>query len=163
LTSELLNIKLFNVSATLDFRQTTAIRLLRALVEAYTEIEARDDVQIRTYGLSGTEFDCLSWLGVAGPMRMCDLAQSSLTTKSRVTQVMGQLEEKGLARRERSSENDREVLASLTREGRELFERVYPQQYQFLKSFFNGRLDEDEQKQLTALLCKLVNEPDSAS
>lgn len=138
-----------------DFRQTTTLRLLRSLVEAHEAVMALDDGEIRAYGLASSEFDCLVTLGVGQPLRMCDLAQRSLLTKSHTTQVMKQLERRGLVRRERSPESDREVFASLTPAGQELFERVYPAQYEYLRRRFDERLSGREQEELTALLRKL--------
>jgi MarR family transcriptional regulator, 2-MHQ and catechol-resistance regulon repressor len=145
-----------HVSTKYDFRQMPAMRLLRALVEAHAEVMEGGEAQIRGYGLSSSEFDCLVTLGVDQPLRMCDLASRTLTTKSHTTQVMKQLEGRGLARRERSRESDREVLASLTPEGQALFEQVYPTHYEFLRDGFGRRLDERETRELTLLLRKLA-------
>src|SRR5579862_6506877 len=128
------------------------MRLLRALVEAFGAVARETEGEIRSYGLSPGEFDCLVTLGVGQPMRMCDLAQQSLLTKSHTTQVMKQLEGRGLVRRRRSPESDREVLACLTPEGQELFEHVYPRHYEYLRDRFDARLSADEQEQLAALL-----------
>lgn len=145
------------VNAKDDFRRTQTMRLLRALVEANDFVMRLDETQIRTYGLASAEFDGLVTLGVDQPLRMCDLAQRSLLTKSHTTQVVKQLEAKGLVNRQRSRESEREVLVSLTPEGQALFERVYPLHYEFLKELFRGRLDAKEQEALTALLRKLAD------
>jgi DNA-binding MarR family transcriptional regulator len=147
-----------DVDAKHDFRRTQTLRLLRALVEANAYVMRLDEVQIRSYGLATAEFDGLVTLGVDQPLRMCDLAQRSLLTKSHTTQVVKQLESKGLVNRQRSRESEREVLVSLTPEGQELFERVYPQHYQFLKELFHARLSAEEQEALTALLRKLADD-----
>lgn len=146
-----------DVDAKDDFRRTQTMRLLRALVEANGYVMRLDEAQIRTYGLATAEFDGLVTLGVDQPLRMCDLAQRSLLTKSHTTQVVKQLEAKGLVSRQRSRESEREVLVSLTPEGQALFERIYPQHYQFLKELFQARLSADEQEALTALLRKLAD------
>jgi MarR family 2-MHQ and catechol resistance regulon transcriptional repressor len=144
------------VSEKLNFRDTRTIRLTRALVEAYTAWEAADFRQIAGYGLHRSEFDVLVNLGVAQPQTMRQLAGHTLLTKSNCTRVMKSLEARGLARRERCPESDREVLARLTPEGQALFERVYPLHYEHLKRWFDSRLDEREQEQLIALLRRLA-------
>lgn len=150
----------------LDFRQTKTIRLLRALVEARDAVMAQGEAQIRRHGLSPCEFDGLVTLGVAeqeappggsGALRMGDLARRSLLTKSYTTQVVKQLAARGLVRRERSPESEREVLVSLTPAGRELFERVYPAHYEFLGRLFRSRLTEEEMEALTRMLRKLAD------
>lgn len=103
------------------------------------------------------EFDCLATVGVDQPLRMCDLAQRSLLTKSHCTQIVKQLEAKGLLHRRRSPESDREVLVSLSPAGETLFADVYPSHYDHLKAAFAGRLSEAEQEELAALLRKLAD------
>ncbi len=146
-----------DVSKSYDYRGSRTMQLLRSLVEAHRSVIEADDAQIESYGLSSCEFDCLVTLGVAQPLRMCDLASQSLMTKSHTTQVMKALERRGLVRRERSPESDREVLASLTAEGETLFERIYPLHYHWLTALFGERLSDEEQQELTGLLRKLAD------
>src|SRR5437660_12666317 len=128
------------------------MRLTRALVRAYDHWREADLRQMEQYGVHPSEFDVLVHLGVEQPQKMTDLAERTLLTKSNCTRVMKCLERKGLARRERGPESDREVLASLTSEGEALFRRVYPLQYEYLKRLYVSRLDEREQEQLIDLL-----------
>src|SRR5690349_3888125 len=139
----------------LDFRSTRTMRLTRALVRAFEHWRERDVRQIGGYGLHPSEFDVLAHLGVEQPQKMTDLAERTLLTKSNCTRVMKCLEGKGLARRERGPESDREVLASLTPAGEELFRRVYPLQYQHLKRLYDDRLSAQEQETLIRLLDQL--------
>jgi DNA-binding MarR family transcriptional regulator len=140
----------------LDFRGTRAMQLTRALVEAYTAWQSADVRQIVRYGLHPSEFDVLVNLGVDQPQKLRELAGRTLLTKSNCTRVMKSLEAKGLARRERCPESDREVLAWLTENGQELFEQVYPVHYEHLKRSYDQRLSEGDQDQLIALLRKLA-------
>lgn len=133
------------------------MRLLRSLVEGHDAVLEAEERQTRTYGLSLSEFDCLVTLGVDQPLRMCDLAQRSLLTKSHTTQVVKGLEGRGLVRRQRSPESDREVLASLTDEGQQLFEQVYAAHYEHLRELFDARLDEREQERLVTLLRSIAD------
>jgi DNA-binding MarR family transcriptional regulator len=146
------------VSEKLDFRDTRAMRLTRALVKAYDRWRDADVVQIAGYGLHPSEFDVLVHLGVEQPQKMTALAEHTLLTKSNCTRVMKCLEARGLARRERCPESDREVLASLTPAGEELFRRVYPLQYEHLKRLYDRQLNEREQEELIRLLARLASE-----
>ena len=141
-----------------DYRHTRTLQLLRALVEAHDGLMKADEARIRTYDLSHGEFDCVATLGEeARELRMCDLAQRSLLTKSHTTQIVKQLEARELVQRRRSPESEREVLVSLTPAGKELFERVYPTHYRYLEGLFDSRLNEREQEVLAGLLRKLVD------
>jgi MarR family transcriptional regulator, 2-MHQ and catechol-resistance regulon repressor len=138
-----------------DFRHTSTMRLTRALVRAYDRWREADLRQMEQYGIHPSEFDVLVHLGVQQPQKMTDLAERTLLTKSNCTRVMKCLERKGLARRERAPDSDREVLASLTPEGEALFRRVYPLQYEHLRALYARRLTEEEQEQLIRLLQRL--------
>lgn len=136
----------------LDFRNRTEVRLLRALVEAHRWVLDADSRRIAEYGLGHSEFDCLVTLGVHGPLKMGELAGRSLLTKSRTTQVVKQLRERGFVDRARSCECEREVIAELTETGTELFRKVYPPHVDWLGSLFEGRLEESQQEDLIRLL-----------
>src|SRR5438128_11404185 len=142
----------------LDYRSTRTMRLTRALVRAFDHWRDEDVRQIGGYGLHPSEFDVLVHLGVEQPQKMTELAERTLLTKSNCTRVMKCLERKGLARRERGPESDREGLASLTPAGEELFRRVYPLQYEHLKRLYDSRLSEREQEELIRLLARLASE-----
>lgn len=145
------------MSGRLDYRQTPTLRLLRALVEAYDGFMKADEAQIRSHGLAQGEFDCLVTLGEeARSLRMCDLAQRSLLSRSHTTQLVRQLETRGLVFRRRSPESEREVLVSLAPAGEELFQQVYPAHYRHLREFFGSRFSCEEQERLTALLRRLA-------
>jgi DNA-binding MarR family transcriptional regulator len=131
------------------------MRLTRALVRAYDHWREADLRQMEQYGVHPSEFDVLVHLGVDQPQKMSDLAERTLLTKSNCTRVMKCLEGKGLARRERAPDSDREVLASLTPEGEALFRHVYPRQYEHLRELYGRRLTEEEQEQLIRLLQRL--------
>lgn len=141
-----------------DYRHTPTLRLLRALVEAHDDLMKADEAQIRSYGLSQGEFDCLVTLGAAAqPLRMCDLARCSLRSRSHATQLVKQLEARELVRRRRSPESEREVLVSLAAAGQTLFDRIYPTHYQYLRRLFDARFSGEEQERLTGLLRRLAD------
>lgn len=132
------------------------MRLTRALVQAFERWRASDLPQISSYGLHPSEFDVLVHLGVEQPRKMTELADRTLMTKSNCTRVMRCLEAKGLARRARCPESDREVLASLTPAGEELFRQLYPRHFEHLRRLYDCGLDEEEQELLIALLDRLA-------
>ncbi len=126
--------------------------MLRALVEAHRGVIDADSRRIAEYGLGHSEFDCLVTLGVHGPLKMGELAGRSLLTKSRTTQVVKQLRERGFVVRARSCDCEREVIAELTESGTELFRSVYPTHVEWLAALFEGRLEETQQEELIRLL-----------
>lgn len=83
-------------------------------------IEAMDDEMQREQGLPLTSYDALVHLSEApdGRMRMSDLAERVLLTRSGLTRVADTLEQQGLIRRVRAEQDARGYYAHITRAGR---------------------------------------------
>ena len=138
-----------------NLHQAPLMRLMRELLQAHEAVTSIGGEQVRRHGLTPVEFDCLTQLGILHPRRMCDLAECSCLTRSRTTQVVTELEKKGLVSRERNAQSDREVMASLTPKGQEMFDDIYAAYHDFMHDKFGERLSASEQEQMIALLGKL--------
>ncbi len=93
------------------------------LLERAIEQQLRQDA-----GLSHAQYEILSRLEAAegGQVRMSDLAEGIVVSRSGLTYQVTQLERAGLVRREKCPSDDRGVLAVLTREGRSALARAAP-------------------------------------
>jgi DNA-binding MarR family transcriptional regulator len=110
----------------LDEREMAA---WRAFLEAGHRVEQRVERQLREdAGLSHQQYEILVRLSEAGPegLRMTELAQSLITSKSGLTYQIGQLEKRGLVRRESCATDVRGVTARLTGTGREQLRQAAP-------------------------------------
>jgi len=154
-----LETKLFSVDRETNgnntLHQAPLMRLMRELLQAHEAVTRVGGEQVRRHGLTPVEFDCLTHLGILHPRRMCDLAECSCLTRSRTTQVVTELEKKGLVSRERNAQSDREVMASLTPLGQEMFDDIYSAYYESMQEKFGNRLSISEQEQVIELLGKL--------
>ena len=112
----------------------------------------------QTQRLSHLEVAHLSMLhalGLGGEMRMSDLASRVVVGAATVTRRAKQLEQRGLVRRKRSDESQREVLIRLTTKGGALFERSFAHLHAEHRSYFDDRFTKEEQKELQRLLERL--------
>lgn len=93
------------------------------LLERAIEQQLRQDA-----GLSHAQYEILSRLEAAegGQVRMSDLAEGIVVSRSGLTYQVTQLEKAGLVRREKCPSDDRGVLAVLTSEGRSALARAAP-------------------------------------
>jgi DNA-binding MarR family transcriptional regulator len=132
------------------------VRVFRGLLRAHGHVMARvrEFVEAES-GLSVSEFDMLVELGNQAGMRMSDLAEKMVVSPANVTRVAQSLTAKGLVVRERAKHSEREVLARLTPEGQERFERHFPKAAAFMAALIDERLTAAEQAQLADLLAKL--------
>ena len=130
----------------------------RALLEAHaavTDLLERELEQER--GLPLSKFEVLLKLAEApdGRLRMLELAQSVLLSKSGLSRLVDRMEEAELVRRERCPSDRRGAYAVLTDEGRRVLRRAAPVHLRGIKEHFTNHLDEQEIRVLTVALGKV--------
>lgn len=140
-----------------NLRDTPTFTLLRMLHRAFRRVREVDLAGIARHGLGESEFDVVMTLGNTHGLRMCEVAQRTLTSPANVTRVMKVLEEKGLVSRERGELSDREVVARLTSAGERLFAEAYPMQHRYVAAAFDAVLTRERQLRLASELEKLAN------
>jgi MarR family transcriptional regulator, 2-MHQ and catechol-resistance regulon repressor len=100
----------------------TFIKLTRAVNSLETRLAGRGS----TGDLTTSQFGVLEALYHLGSMCQGTLSQKLLKSTGNMTLVVDNLEKRGLVRRERSAEDRRMVLISLTQAGQESIEQVLP-------------------------------------
>lgn len=122
------------------------IHRARNALESHLEAFARD------HGLEPAHLSILHALGLNGETRMKDLASRVVVGAATITRRAKQLEERGLVRRERSKESQREVLIRLTTSGEAIFEESFSHLHNEHRTYFDDHFTRDEQQQLQRLL-----------
>ncbi len=128
-----------------EMRAWHAFLATGALMERRLDQQLRDDV-----GLSHLQYGILVQLSAAEgcAMRMTELADSMLNSKSGLTYQISQLEKAGLVVRAPCTIDVRGVYAALTDEGRKLMERAAPGHVALVRELLIDVLTRD---QLTAI------------
>lgn len=127
------------------------MRAWRAFIATSTLLDRRLDQQLRDdVGLSHLQYGILVQLAAAegGAMRMTELADSLLNSKSGLTYQISQLEKAGLVQRAPCTIDVRGVYAALTDKGRKLMERAAPGHVSLVRELLIDVLTRD---QLTAI------------
>jgi DNA-binding MarR family transcriptional regulator len=127
------------------------MRAWRAFIATSTLLERRLDQQLRDdVGLSHLQYGILVQLAAAEgcAMRMTELADSMLNSKSGLTYQISQLEKAGLVQRAPCTVDVRGVYAALTDKGRKLMERAAPGHVSLVRELLIDVLTRD---QLTAI------------
>jgi len=127
----------------------------RALLEAHaavTDLLERELEQER--GLPLSKFEVLLELAEApgGRMRMLELAQSVLLSKSGLSRLVDRMEEAELVRRERCPSDRRGAFAVITDEGRTLLRSAAPVHLRGIQEHFARHLADDEVRILVDVL-----------
>ena len=131
----------------------------RALLEAHaavTDLLERELEQER--GLPLSKFEVLLKLAEApdGRMRMLELAQSVLLSKSGLSRLVDRMEEAELVRRERCPSDRRGAYAVLTDEGRRVLRRAAPVHLRGIQEHFASHVADDEVRVLTDVLGRVT-------
>jgi DNA-binding MarR family transcriptional regulator len=104
------------------------------------------------------ELRAIDYLGQFGPDMTKNLADYLLLALSSTTALVDKLEDKGIVRRQRSTEDRRVIQVGLTEAGRETFTQAARAYLNFCKGMLK-RLDEDDQDDLIELFRKISQAP----
>ncbi|KAA5837312.1 MarR family transcriptional regulator [Saccharopolyspora hirsuta] len=124
-----------------------------AFVEASNLVARKVEQQLREQaGLSHPQYEILVRLSAApgGELRMTELAQLVVTSKSGLTYQITQLEKAGLVRRRTCETDDRGVYALLTEEGRERLRAAAPGHVEAVRANLIDALDRDQLRAVAA-------------
>ena len=115
--------------------------------------KALDAELMREHRLPLSSYEVLLYLADSpeGRLRMSELADSVLLSRSGLTRLVDRLERDGLLRRQRCEEDQRGWFAEITDEGRELFESARVTHLDGVRERFLTHLTRDEQRTLAGL------------
>ena len=116
-------------------------------------------------GFPLTWLDILAQLYDAGAdgLRMQELQERSLFTRSGLTRLVDRMEEEGLVRREAVSGDRRGVRVVLTPDGRRRHTEAFVEHLQVIEREFGGRLTADRQRAIADALADFWNEAPTGS
>ena len=110
----------------------------------------------KIYNVSSAQLNCLLVLYENGPLSPSQIARHILVNSSTVTGIIDRLEQKGLVRRLRISQDRRVITIELTKNGEVLAENAPPPVQQKIIDGLN-KLSEDQIDQTAAILLKLTD------
>jgi DNA-binding MarR family transcriptional regulator len=121
------------------------------LLGTFGHLSALIDADLRErFGISHVEFEVLLRLALSrgGRMRIQDLAEASILTRSGMSRAIGRLERAGLVGRIQAAEDRRGAYAELTDSGRDLFARAAAGHVAFVRARFLSLFSEEELEQM---------------
>jgi DNA-binding MarR family transcriptional regulator len=128
--------------------------LLRAHATLVRQLET--DLEKET-GLSLADFDVLAQLAVAGgELRMTELADRALISRSGMTRRVARLVGDGLVRRANADEDARGVVVRLTDAGVDRLAETAPVHARGISQLFVTRLEDEELAALESALQKVI-------
>lgn len=109
------------------------------------------------YDLTLSQFGVLEALYHKGDMTVGQVQRKILSTTGTMPVIVKNLEKRGLITRTISPEDRRQVILSITEEGRQLIEQAFPENKEMIVDYFSV-LTIEEQEQLFKLLQKTIHE-----
>jgi len=121
-------------------------------------LKALDAELEAAHGLPLTSYEVLMQLADAPEhrMRMCDLADSVLLSRSGMSRLVDRLERNGLICRAACSNDARGAFACITSKGLELIAEARPTHLAGIRRRFLAHLSEEERDQLGTLWARLL-------
>jgi DNA-binding MarR family transcriptional regulator len=132
----------------------------RTFLHASTRLMSQLDEEMRaTHGERLATFDVLSNLSEApkGELRMSELADQTLFSRSRLSYTIGQLEARGLVRRETDPNDKRGVSAVLTPKGVVHHRRLARTHLEGIRQHFLDPTSSTTRSDLTKALAPILN------
>ncbi|MEA2365330.1 MAG: hypothetical protein QOE69_2015 [Thermoleophilaceae bacterium] len=128
------------------------------MLRAHAELVKTLDAELaRDHDMPLSSYEVLLFLNDSegGRMRMSDLADSVLISRSGLTRLVDRLEREGLLRRERCESDARGLFAEITDEGRRVFAEARQTHLDGVRRLFLDRFTRDELRALGGLWQKL--------
>src|SRR5436190_112271 len=129
-----------------------------SLLRAHATLMRRLDTDLeRETGLALADFDVLAQLAKAhGELRMTELADRALISRSGMTRRVARLVDEGLVRREKAGTDARGVIVALTEAGMARLAETAPVHARGISKLFVARLDDEELDLLEHALNKVI-------
>src|SRR3979411_3317752 len=129
-------------------------RLLRAHATLLRQLET--DLENKT-GLALADFDVLAQLAIAGgSLRMTELADNALISRSGMPRRVTRLVHEGLVRRAHADADGRGVVVQLTKPGLERLSIAAPVHVRGVSDLFLAKLDDQELAVVESALAKVT-------
>lgn len=125
----------------------------RGMLRAHSALtKALDAELVRAHGLPLSSYEVLLFLADSpeGQMRMSELADGVLLSRSGLTRLVDRMEREGLLRRERCEDDARGWFAAITPKGRELFTRARKTHLDGVRERFLSHFTRNELRSLAA-------------
>ncbi|MBT8344298.1 MAG: MarR family transcriptional regulator [Sulfurovum sp.] len=142
--------KLKSYGSNTDKAMSTWIQLFRA----FNKIRAKESLYIHSFDLTMNQFQVLEVLYHRGDLSIGAITTLTMGTPGNITVVVRNLKRDGLVDSIPDPKDKRSSILSITKKGKEIIEKLFPDHAKNLDSYFEV-LNDDEMESLFNLLRKL--------
>ncbi|WP_198347211.1 MarR family winged helix-turn-helix transcriptional regulator [Nocardia terrae] len=145
-------------------RSHPAVHAWAALLQVHAKLVPELDAALRrTTGLPLSWYDVLLELDAPHRLRMSDLGERVVLSRTRVSRLVTEMESHGLVRRESNPDDGRSAFVSITDAGRRRFREAAPHYLAEIQQRFGGKLDEAELETMASALRKVLGPAEMAT
>lgn len=140
--------------------ETPAGSVWPLFLTAHAVLVERIEARLAGAGLPPLAWYDVLWALERAPerrLRMSELADHVVLSRSNLTRLVDRLEEAGLVARERSEEDRRGAYAVITTEGREVRRKMWPTYEAGIREVFDSQLGEAEARPMAAALQRMLD------
>ncbi|WP_433761650.1 MarR family winged helix-turn-helix transcriptional regulator [Nocardia sp. CA-135398] len=132
-----------------------------ALLRVHANLVPRLDAELRRdFALPLAWYDVLLELDGVEPLRMTDLGERVVLSRTRVSRLVTEMAAAGLVARESNPDDGRSAFVAITDAGRERLHAAAPGYLAGIERCFADKLDPDELHALAATLAKVLGPTD---
>ena len=145
-----------------EWRQDEGIRAWAAFIRAYAAVLRRIERDVETKaGLPLGWYDVLLELNAAPErrLRMQDLGQAAVLSRTRVSRIVDELVDQGLAARQPNPEDRRSSFAAITEDGRKALKRAAPIYLEAIRRHFVAGMSPEQLTALRSAMEALLTDP----
>ncbi|WP_163538951.1 MarR family transcriptional regulator [Gracilibacillus sp. YIM 98692] len=143
-------------------KQDPSLKLFVVLSKAYRSVADQVAKDIRSHGLNTTDFGVLELLYHRGEQPLQKIGDRILLASGSITYVVDKLEKKGYVKRNPCPNDRRITYASITQEGKDLLNQIFPEHWKQIEAITAG-LETEEKIQTIEFLKRLGTYADNSS
>lgn len=136
------------------YEEDLSLKAFIVLTRALQSVKARVEENIKGFGLNPTEFAVLELIFSKGDQPIQKIGEKVLIASSSITYVVDKLEKKSLVKRKPCPKDRRVTHATITPDGTDLMNRIFPKHKKAINEIFSG-LGMNEKEKLIEQLKKL--------
>lgn len=133
-----------------------SLKLVIALARSHNALFTLIEKNIRSFGLTMSEFGVLEALLHKGELPVQKLCEKILVTSGSMTYIINKLGEKGYVRRYRCKKDARVWYVRLTEEGQAFITGIFPAHERFIQEILSG-VEQEDKKNLIRGLFQMKN------
>jgi DNA-binding MarR family transcriptional regulator len=139
--------------------QTERISAWPGFLKSHAVLLAQIENRLRAGNLPTLEWYDVLWAlqqSAEGRLRMWELADALVISRSNLTRLVDRLAASGLVERDRDCDDRRGAYAVLTPAGRSMREKIWPAYKKAVHDFFDQHLNRTETSQMRAIFARLI-------